>query len=288
MFDHLKIPARLRTIGLLIVSAFKEWVRDRCSMMAAAMSFNLMLAIAPLIGIAVWLADRIFGTPWTQSAIYPVLLAWYGPRWAALLRFLLSRTGNVGPERLFEVGVLAAFGLIYGASGFFLQLQNALGTIWGVRRAVALFTVHFRKHVFGLGYAVVSAMIGFAGMAVRAKIFAVSHAMGSPSAAAAIRWVGGGIVAFGTFWALMLFLFKVLPPVRLTWRQLMPWAALTAALHLAGVQVLHWIVRHDPATSLVESLVMLLLWFYYASGVFLYGAQLMRVWLQSHQDIARK
>jgi membrane protein len=288
MFVALTLRARLKAFGSLILTAFKEWVRDRCSMLAAATSYNLVLAIAPLIGVALWLANRVFGGQWTQATVYPLLLAWYGPRWAALLKFLLSRTTDMESKKLFEVGVLAAFGLIFGASGFFLQLQDALETIWDVRREVALFTVQLRKQLFALGYAVVCVIIAFAGMSIGAQILAISHSMRSPSAAAGMRWVGGGMAAFLTFWALMLFLLKVLPPVRLTWRQVMPWAALTAALHLAGMQVLQWIVRHDPTTSLVESLVMLLLWFYYASGVFLYGAQLMRVSLQRHQTIARK
>ncbi|MDB5289304.1 MAG: Ribonuclease, partial [Phycisphaerales bacterium] len=256
--------------------------------LAAAMSYNLMLAIAPFVGVALWLADRILGSEWTQAAVYPLLLAWFGPRWAELLRFLLSRTADMEPHRLFAVGVLAAFGLIFGASGFFLQLQDALETVWDVRREVALVAVQLRKHVLGLGYAVVSAIIAFAGMSIGAEILAVSHSMRSPAAAAGILWIGGGLAAFLTFWALMVFWLKLLPPVRLTWRQVMPWAALTAAFHLAGVQSLRWIVRHDPSTSLVESLVMLLLWFYYASAVFLYGAELMRIWLQRHQTIARK
>jgi membrane protein len=288
MFVAKALRARLKAFGSLILTGFKEWVRDRCSNLAAAMSYNLMLAIAPFVGVALWLADRILGSEWTQAAVYPLLLAWFGPRWAELLRFLLSRTADMEPHRLFAVGVLAAFGLIFGASGFFLQLQDALETVWDVRREVALITVQLRKHVFALGYAAVSAIIAFVGMSIGAKILAVSHSMRSPSAATGVLWVGGGLAAFLTFWALMVFWLKTLPPVRLTWRQVMPWAALTAALHLAGVQSLRWIVRHDPSTSLVESLVMLLLWFYYASAVFLYGAELMRIWLQRHQTIARK
>jgi membrane protein len=288
MFVSPTLRAGLKGFGALLVTAFKEWVRDRCAMMAAAMSYHLMLSIAPFIGIAVWLESRIFGSQWTQETIYPLLVAWYGPRWADLLRYLLSRTAGPEARHLFQIGVLAAFGMIVGTVGFFLQVRHALETIWDVRREVALVSVQFRKHVLALGHAAVCAIIAFAGMSIGAEIVAISRSTRSPAAAAGILWIGGGIAAFGTFWALMLFLLKVLPPVRLTWRQTMPWAALAAAMHLAGVQVLHWIIRHDPATSLVESLVAMLLWFFYASALFLYGAELMHVWIQRHGTTVTK
>jgi membrane protein len=74
-------------------------------------------------------------------------------------------------------------------------------------------------------------------------------------------------------------------------RQILPWAAFITALHLAGRIILTWHMGGRAAGSdpdIAESIILTLLWLYYVSMVFLYGAELMRLYLQRHGRVLQR
>jgi membrane protein len=279
---------KLKTAAVLAFQAFQEWVRDRCEGLAAALAFNALLAVAPFCAAVLILSAKLFGEPWTRSHVIPALLGWVGPRGAAAIRLLIVQTEDIPPHATLALGIVGTLGLLLGASGFFHQLQDSLGTIWDVRREQAGILFQLRKRVLGLVYAAGSAVIAVAAFAVAGLLFSRAPAVGSPSFPDPLHLAGEALLAWLTFWALATFWFKVLPPVSLTLRQILPWTALIAALHLAGRLVLTWraaaqVKSTDASTA--ESLILLLLWFYYANMIFLYGAQLMRLYLQRYEGV---
>src|SRR2546426_4072846 len=86
---------RLKAIFALVRTAFREWVCDRCDVLAAAMAFGAFLALPPFVAVGVLLATRLLGEEWAGTVLLPALLGWVGPRGAAVLRLLLERTGGV-------------------------------------------------------------------------------------------------------------------------------------------------------------------------------------------------
>lgn len=267
--------------GLLPLVAFQEWIRDRCEGLAAAMAYNAILAISSFFMAILLLCARIFGRDWVVQNLVPTIRAWVGPRGEAVIRNMMVQVEQTEPEALFTLNVLGAIGLIYGASALFLQMQDSLETVWNVRREVARPTVQIRKRLLGLLYAAVSALI------VQAAFLGLSwlipfagRAAGPPSEL--LRLTGQVILVFGTFWALITFWLKFLLPVRLPLRQILPWSALIAVLHLLGRWVFFWLAGRPGAGAEVEigeAIIAATLWFHFASMVFLYGAQLMKVHL---------
>jgi membrane protein len=270
---------KLKTVGALALKAYKEWVMDRCDGLAAAMAFNAILALGPFVGGILLLAVGTLGEAWTMAHLMPTLLSRAGPRGAVVIRFLFKQTEHMEPQALLTMSTVGAVGLVIGSSGVFLQLQDSLETIWNVRREEPGIKVQMKKRFFGLVYALLTAVVIFAGLAIEALI--ASSASGAGRLGVAVK----GLVVFLTFWALAIFIFKALPPVHLTWKQILPWTALIALLHLLGRVILYFRVGQPPPDShidVAESFMLAILWCYYASMVFLYGAELMRVYLQQH------
>ncbi len=280
------LPALKASFSLILTAAL-EWVRDRCSGLAAALAYNLILAVAPFIGLILWLSDHLLGGQWTRSYILPAVFAWIGPRGEGMLRFFLMRSVDATPRQVFALGILGLLGLFFGSVGFFLQMQDALQTIWDVRREQTGLVVQLKKRALGLGYVLATSLITFAAIAASAAFFALGRPAAAHPLPLEIRWLGLLTIAFLAFWSVMAFWLKYLPPIHLPWRQVLPWAALTAAFHLCGRVIFDWVSRTDPSTSLAESLVLSLLWFYYASAVFLYGAELMRIHHQRRIDMLK-
>ncbi|MCG3117160.1 MAG: YihY/virulence factor BrkB family protein [Candidatus Manganitrophus sp. SA1] len=276
---------RIRTAAGLALTAAHEWRRDRCDGLSAALSFHLLLAATPFLAFVLLIAVKLFGVGWTQSHLLPVLVGWVGPHITAMVRFLLVEREQVEARSLVSLGIVGALALVIGASGYFIQLRDALQTIWDVRREPPGFMVQVRRRLFGILIALASALIALAGLTAATLALTSDSAFSVPT-----RWIVGTLIAFLAFWALMIFWFKILPPVRLTWREIIPWAALIALFHLLG----KWIVSEGGAgadtpsnVGVAVSLILVMFWFYYANGIFLYGAELMRISLQRSGPLAR-
>lgn len=280
---------RLEAIGSLLLTAYQEWVRDRCAGLAAAMAFGGVLVSASFVAAVLVLAARLLGEAWTRAYVLPAAMAWLGPQGVAVARAMLAQANVIEVRSLLTLSVVGTIGLIYGAEGLFLTLQDSVQTIWNVRREEANVLVQMQKRLLGLLYAGGSAAIVLAGLVAAGVLFTYDRAEPADGSHDVVRLIGSTLIAFLTFWALSTFWFKVLPPIRLTRGQILPWTALAAALHLLGRAVLMWVVASGGPASQVdigEAIILTMLWFQYASMVFLYAAQLMRVYLIRYGGVA--
>src|SRR5262249_41421931 len=89
------------------------------------------------------------------------------------------------------------------------------------------------------------------------------------------------IVSFGFLTVLFGIIFKLLPDVKVAWRDVWIGAAVTAGLFNLGKYLLGIYLTRSGVTSAfgaAASLVVVLLWIYYSSQIVLFGAELTRVW----------
>lgn len=281
----MKILISVERAAELVFAAAREWTMDRCDGLSAALSFNLLLTVTPFLAFVLLIAGNLFGEAWTRAHFLPVMVGWVGPHVAALARLLLVEREHVEPRALLSLGIVGGIALGVGASGYFIQLRDSLQTIWDVRRAVPGFRAQLKRRLLGILFAFASALIALAGFLAGALV------LGSGSALTdATRRAAGSLIAFLTFWSLMILWLKILLPVRLTWRQIIPWAALIALFHLFGKLIVSWGRNGPDNPSNIEfaaSLILVMFWFYYANGIFLFGAELMRISLQRSGRLAR-
>jgi membrane protein len=79
--------------------------------------------------------------------------------------------------------------------------------------------------------------------------------------------------------------FKVLPDCELQWRDVVVGAVITAILFIAGKSLIGWYVGSSAVASTygaAAGLIVLLLWVYYTSQIFLFGAELARAYASLH------
>jgi membrane protein len=278
--------ATVRTLGRagrLLWDAFREWLADRCDGLAGGLAFHGGLALAPFLAGILWAVTRLLGEPWARAHFLPVLAVWIGQQRVVAIHAILQHTRGLSPQDLWGLDIVGALGLLIGALGYFKMMQVSLLTVWNVRRDSARVSYQLKKWVTALGCALASGVIILAGLMLACLVFWLLGPDGR--AAAPVAWGLQTATAFGTLWALVALWLGLLLPVRLTWRQILPWAAFITALHLAGRTILVWHMGGPAAGSepdIAESIILTLLWLYYVSMVFLYGAELMRLYLQRH------
>ena len=172
---------------------------------------------------------------------------------------------------------------LFGASGVFGQLQDALNTIWNVKAKPGAGVWGFLRARF-LSFAMVGGVcfLLLVSLVFESLIKAFSHYLQATVP-------DGAGVAMGTYFifdllvVVLLFaiIFKYLPDAEIQWRDVWIGAALTAFLFLIGKWALGLYLGSGGAGSAygaASSLITLLLWIYYSSQILLFGAEFTQVY----------
>ena len=180
--------------------------------------------------------------------------------------------------------------MLFGATGAFIQLQNALNQAWDVpEQREGGVRGHLLKRVLSLGMIL---GIGFL-LLVSMLVGALLTAAGDSLAAMLPDYLSGGLlrvmqllielvlitVLFGA-------IFKVLPDIEIGWRDVMIGAAFTAFLFIGGKFLLGiYLGTSDPGSSFgaAGALAAILVWIYYSAMILLLGAELTQVWMGRRQ-----
>src|SRR3954464_5503758 len=271
------LPVSVRDGARLARRAASAWSADYASSMGAALSYYALFSIAPLLLIVIGVAGFFFGAEAARGELFQEISGLVGADAARALESL------VAAARKPESGVLAmAIGtilLVMGASTVFGELQNALDRIWRAPQAVQtkgwFKLIRTRLASFGMILAIAFLLM------VSLVLSAVVSALGS--------WWGLHVIDWALSFVLMTVLFaaiyKVIPRRRNARPHVWVGAAVTAALFAIGkVLIGLYIGRSSVASAFgaAGSLVVLLVWVYYSSQVFLLGAEFTRLHAEEH------
>jgi len=253
------------------------WTQDYAPSMGAALAYYALFSIAPLLLIVIGVAGYFFGDQAARGEIFGQIAGLIGPDGAHTVE------GLVASARKPESGILAmliGFALlITGASTVFGELQNALDRIWRAPARIQskCWWKLIRTRVLSFGM-----ILGIAFLLMVSLILsAVVSALGD--------WWGlhalDVLLSFALSTVLFAMIYKVIPRVRIAWRDVWVGAAATAALFAIGKWLIGlYIGRSSTASAFgaAGSLVVLMVWVYYSSQIFLLGAEFTRLYAEEH------
>ena len=270
----------------LAKDSFNAWSSDFAPSMGAALSYYTLFSIAPLLIIVIATAGLFFGADAVRSVIFDQLHALMGEEGAEAIQDMLasaSDTTTGGVAALVSIG-----GLIIGATTVFNEIQNDLDRIW---RAPAL------QESGGVWNLLRTRLLSFGMILGVAFLLAVSLIL-SATLAALGKWWDAWLghwetlayfldiaVSLGLLTLLFALLYKMIPRVKVSWHDVWVGAAVTAVLFVIGKVVIGLYLGKSDVTSsfgTAASLVIVMVWVYYASQIFLFGAELTRVYAESH------
>jgi membrane protein len=274
------LASGLKAFALLVVEAAKEWVRDRCHGMGAGLAFYAAVSIGPFVVLIVALASVFFGAEVARGQLVVLLTEWLGERRAALVRYLIYHYVR---RPSLSLNVLSALVLVVGAAGFFQQLRDSINTVWDVRREEFGLFALLRRRAIEFSLTVASALLVLFSLASGAIFSALAerpaHERVLP--VGPLFWEGVETAAFFVLvLGVTMLLFRLLPEVRgITWRDVFPGAAFTALVYILGrIAAAHYLASQSIASDAASALFILLLWFYYTGGIFLFGAEFTRLY----------
>jgi membrane protein len=93
--------------------------------------------------------------------------------------------------------------------------------------------------------------------------------------------ITNAIVSFAVITLLFAMIYKVLPDVKIAWRDVWVGAAVTAALFTGGKFLLGWYLGRNTTVSAygaAGSIILILLWVYYSAQILFFGAEVAKVY----------
>jgi len=284
------MPRFLRSIFELMKQVVSEWIAQDVPRMGAALAFYTFFAISPLFVIVLAIAGFWFGEQAARRELFSQFSGLVGSEGAEAVQALVSAARK--PKTGAWATVIAGITLFVGATGVFVQLQDALNAVWIVRREPGRGLRNFIKDrllsfalIVGIGFLLLVSLVLSAGLSALDKFMAVLVP------AHETVWQGiNFVVSFGVITLLFAMIFKVLPDVKIAWRDVWIGAIITGLLFNVGKHLFGLYLGRSSVTSVfgaAGSLVIVLLWVYYSAQILFFGAKFTQVysnWYGSHLE----
>jgi membrane protein len=269
----------------VLKQAASDWVDDRASTLGAALAFYSILSLAPLLVVAVAIAGFVFGEQAARGEIVAQIEDMVGTQGAGAIQAVLAHAHR--PEAGIVASVLGVVMLLLGASGVFAQLREALNTIWEIQpTSESGIWPLVRDRIFPFLLVLGTGFLLLVSLVLSAVISALARYAEDwlPAAELIFQSVNFG-VSFLMVFLLLALIYKVLPAARVAWRDVWLGAATTAVLFMVGKLLLGIYLGKSgvgSAYGAAGSLVVLVVWIYYAAQILFFGAELTQVFAQRY------
>jgi len=272
-----------RTAFQLLKQTATEWLDDKAPQLGAALAYYTVFSLAPLVLVLLAIIGVLFrdDPAGAWSKVTEQMGYFLDKSAVQVVTDIAQKASEPGKSTIATViGIALA---LFGASGVFGQLQDALNTIWGVKAKPGQGIWGFLRARF-VSFAMVGGVcfLLLVSLVVEALLKGFSHYV----QAALPGGLGLAIAVYLLFdFAIVVLLFalifKFLPDAEVQWRDVWIGAAMTALLFGVGKWALGLYLGSGAAGSAygaASSLITLLLWIYYSSQILLFGAEFTQVY----------
>ncbi|MFL6232445.1 MAG: YihY/virulence factor BrkB family protein [Thermoanaerobaculia bacterium] len=265
----------------LIKESFQEWQKDGALDLGAALAYYTIFSLAPLLLVALAVAGLLWDRGEIQGQLIAEIQGLMGPQGAQAVQTMLANAGQHGSGVI--ASILGVATILFGATGVFVQLQNALNRVWNVEARPGLGIWSFVKTrlisfgmVLGIGFLLLVSLIISTAVSAVGK-WATGLLPGSETLMQGLTFV----VSFAFVTLLFAMMYKFLPDVEIGWRDVWIGAVVTALLFTLGKFLIGLYLGKSSIASTygaAGSLVVVLLWIYYSSQILFLGAEFTQVY----------
>jgi membrane protein len=273
---------RIKRFWRLIKETISEWQFNEVSVLAASLAYYTVFSLAPLLVIVMMIVGAVFGEAAAKEQIVSQLTQLFGEQGAELIATAIANLRADAEGGTFRLLFNLGF-LIFGATGVFAQIQDALDRIWEVEPAPGQQLINFlRKRLLTFVMVLAIAcllLLSFVNNTLLATLVNVFNELipGTGNLWQAISFLVSLVVTTIIF-ALM---YTVLPDAEIAWRDTLVGAFITALLFLLG-QFLFGLflsqTNFGSAYGVAGSFVIVITWIFYAAQILLLGAEFTKVY----------
>ena len=274
----------------LVAKSVDKWNDEPGPRFAAALAFYTAFTIVPFVVLVVMIVTTFMGEDTIRGDLHKQMADLIAEPAADGLFHLIDQWREAGSPVLKELVALGVF--LLGTVRVMDQLQDALDCIWGVkpkrpRSKMGRLRQRFASlsTLLGVAFILLSSLTLSAWMSTGIK--SLVGMMGGPA------WMQKGvgmILSFIILAAVFALIYKWVPQAKVSWTDVWIGGGITGALYMLGSALIVMKLGHSPLVTFyggAGSLVLVLLWAYYSSQLFLFGASFIAVYATEYGSLVR-
>lgn len=273
--------SRPRTVMDVLKGAASDFSDDECTVRAAALAYYTVFALPPLLVLLLIVAGAVWDPADVERAMTSQFAGLLGRDGARQIQEMIAHADRPGSGGIVAT-LLGIGGLLFGATGAFVSLQDALNRAWevapdpeqgGIRQFIT-------KRIFSLGMVFGIGFLLAVSLALTSGVSAVASELGLPVPEPLVHAITL-LASFVVLGALFTAMFKVVPDATIPWRDALAGGVVTALLFTIGKFAIGlYLGRSNPGSAFgaAGALAVVLVWVYYAGLILLAGAEFTQQW----------
>jgi membrane protein len=234
----------------------------------------------------IYIAGKFYGEEAFQGRVFEQINGFIGPEAAFQVQEIIQNAAIKGDSPwAIIVGVVTLF---IGATGVFLEIQDSINQIWRVKAKPQKGWLKMLTNRL-LSFSMIATM-GFlliVSLVINGLVTALSDKLKlyfKDITVFLVEIFNIGLT-FIIIAVLMAIIFKFLPDVKIKWKNVRAGAIFTAILFMLGRYVISlYIEKVGPGSTYgaAGSLIVILVWVYYAAAILYFGAEFTQVYTEKH------
>jgi membrane protein len=280
----LKIKAK--KIGYLLKDTFNEFVSDDGMKLSAALSYYTIFALPPLLIIIINLSGFFFGAEAVKGELFGQINGLVGNSAALQIQEIIKNV-KLSHTSVFAT-TFSIIILLIGASGVFVEIQDSINFIWGLKAKPKRGLIKFIKNRL-MSFSMIGS-VGFlmlVGLIINSVMDVLYNRLDEffPKDSVYLVYVINLIIVFGIITLLFTVIFKTLPDGKVALRDCLIGAAFTALLFMIGKFAIGAYLGKSAIASwygAAGSVILILVWVYYSAIILYFGAEFTKMYATTH------
>ena len=262
----------------LLTDSFSKFFKEDIFTQSAALAYYMIFALPPMLIIILWLVGLWYEEELVRGAVFEEFRVLMGADGTRQLMNTLEKITSKKPT--LWATVIGVASLLFMVSTVFVTIKQELNRIFEVDAKKSIgkeIWMTILNRFLSIAMLSIIALILTVSMVINALITTFSESME--------KWIGGytswlsisGFVVLNLLILTLLFsiAFRYVPDTRLKWSNTWFGAFFTAVLFVAGKSLISYAIGNSQVSNFYDaagSFLVLMLWVYYASAIFYFGA----------------
>ncbi len=273
----------------LFKDAYAGWSKHEVSRLAASLAYYAILSLAPLVVIVVGIAGLVFGSDAARQGLLTQVEGLAGSEGAQMIGTMISHASTLTTNVVTSlIGVLT---LLFGASGVFVELHESLNKVWEVGNKPGQgFWAMLRERFLSFGMVLVIGFLLLVSLLLSAGLSAMGKLFGHGLPALILQGINF-LMSVLVITLLFASIYRFLPSKRLPWSDLWIGSFGTSILFVIGKFLVGFYLGRasvGSAYGAAGSLIVLLVWIYYAAQLFFFGAEFTQSYARKHGSLVSR
>jgi len=256
--------------------------RHKILKLAAALAYYTIFSIGPMIIVIIFLGEFFYGREAIEGTVYNQINGLVGPKAASQVQDII-KNASVSDKG----GIAAIIGfvtLLIGATTVFADIQDSINFIWRLKnKPKSGWLKMILNRLLSFSIVVSLGFILLVSLVINGALEFLMDRLQSrfPDITVVVVYVLNILITFIVVSSLFAIIFKVLPDAVIRWKDVMVGAMATAVLFMLGKFAISFYIGTSDVGSTygtAGSLVIIVLWVYYAATILYFGAESTRAY----------